>query len=199
MRLPNVGKRVFTVALATVVTASSFAVAPQVSKKADAASSVSAYICFASKKYNGVLSNHDDKTRSKGVMNGNKKTSIKGIKIKNAKIKKGKFKVTVSVSGSKLKTFAKDKGWNSIYVDTNLSGKNRSKFKVTSATLKMDGKTVKKIKNPTITPDPGVTKGSTQVMIVNTWNSYSQKKYKAGSCKKMPKKSMSITISGKLK
>lgn len=196
MRLSNVAKRVFSVALAATVAASSIVAVPQVSKKADAASSATAYLCFASKGYNGVLSNHNVSDRSKGVMNGNKKASISGIKLSNATIKKGKFTVTVSASGAKLKSFAKDKGWNSIYVDTSLAGKDKKKLKVTSATLKIDGKTVKK---PTLTPDPGAKQDFTQVMVVNTWNKYSQKKYKAASCKKMPKKSISVTISGTLK
>lgn len=199
MRLSNVAKRVFSVALAATVAASSIVAVPQVSKKADAASSATAYLCFASKGYNGVLSNHNVSDRSKGVMNGNKKTSISGIKLSNATIKKGKFTVTVSASGAKLKSFAKDKGWNSIYVDTSLAGKDKKKLKVTSATLKIDGKTVKTVKNPTLTPDPGAKQDFTQVMVVNTWNKYSEKKYKAASCKKMPKKSISVTISGTLK
>ena len=177
MRLSNVAKRVFSVALAATVAASSIVAVPQVSKKADAASRATAYLCFASKSYNGVLSNHDDSNRSKGVMNGNKKASIKGIKVSNATIKKGSFTVTVTASGAKLKSFAKDGGWNSIYVDTSLAGKDKKKLKVTSATLKIDGSTVKTIKNPTLTPDPGVKTGNTQVMVVNTWNKYSQKKY----------------------
>ena len=118
-------------------------------------------------------------------MNGNKKASIKGIKVSNATIKKGSFTVTVTASGAKLKSFAKDGGWNSIYVDTSLAGKDKKQLKVTSATLKIDGSTVKTIKNPTLTPDPGVKTGNTQVMVVNTWNKCSQKKYKAASCKKM--------------
>ena len=199
MRLSNVAKRVFSVALAATVAASSIVAVPQVSKKADAASSATAYLCFASKGYNGVLSNHNVSDRSKGVMNGNKKASISGIKLSNATIKKGKFTVTVSASGAKLKSFAKDKGWNRIYVDTRLAGKDKKKLKVTSATLKIDGKTVKTVKNPTLTPDPGAKQDFTQVMVVNTWNKYSEKKYKAASCKKMPKKSISVTISGTLK
>lgn len=184
MRLSNVAKRVFSVALAATVAASSIVAVPQVSKKADAASSATAYLCFASKSYNGVLSDHHVSDRSKGVMNGNKKASISGIKVSNATIKKGKFTVTVSASGAKLKSFAKDKGWNTIYVDTSLAGKDKKKLKVTSATLKVDGKTVKTIKNPTITPDPGSNQSYTQVMVVNTWNKYSEKKYKAASARK---------------
>jgi hypothetical protein len=199
MRFTKTAKKVLSMALAAAVTASSVLAVPQFTKKADAASSVGAYLCFSSKSYNGVLSNHDDSNRSKGVMNGNKKTSISGVKVSNATIKKGKFSVTVSVSGSKLKSFKSDGGWNAIYVDTSLAGSKKSKLKVTSATLTIDGKTVKTIKNPTITPDPGSTAGYTQVMIVNTWNKYSEKKYKAASCTKMPTKSISVTISGTLK
>ena len=199
MRLSNVAKRVFSVALAATVAASSIVAVPQVSKKADAASSATAYLCFASKGYNGVLSNHNVSDRSKGVMNGNKKASISGIKLSNATIKKGKFTVTVSASGAKLKSFAKDKGWNSIYVDTSLAGKDKKKLKVTSATLKIDGKTVKTIKKPTLTPDPGKKDKFTQIMVVNTWNSNANKKCAATSIKKMPKKSISVTISGTLK
>lgn len=199
MRLTQTAKKILSFALAAAVTASSVAAVPQFTKKADAASSATAYLCFASKGYNGVLSNHNDANRSKGVMNGNKKASIGGIKVANATIKKGKFTVTVSATGSKLKTFSKDGGWNTIYVDTSLAGSQKKKLKVTSATLKIDGKTVKTIKNPALTPDPGKTDKFTQVMVVNTWNTNAQKKYSASSCKKMPKKSISVTISGTLK
>lgn len=199
MRFTQTAKKILSFALAAAVTASSVAAVPQFTKKADAASSVTAYLCFASKGYNGALTNHDDANRSKGVMNGNQKTSIGGIKVTNATIKKGKFTVTVSATGSKLKTFAKDGGWNSIFVDTSLAGSQKSKLKVTSAILKIDGKTIKTIKNPVLTPDPGKSQSFTQVMVVNTWNSYAQKKYSASSCKAMPKKSISVTISGTLK
>lgn len=192
----RITKKVLAVALAAATVVSSLAVPTQ---KTDAASKVNAYLCFMSKSYNGVRSNHDDKNFSKGVMNGNTEKSIKGIKIKNATIKKGKFTVTVSVTGKNLSKFKKDKGWNTIYVDTSLAGTKKSSLKVTSAVLKMDGKVVKKIKNPTLTPDPGKKQSFTQVMICNSWNSNAEKKCKAASIKKMPTKSMEVTISGKLK
>lgn len=199
MRVTKTAKRVLSLALAAAVTASTVVAVPQFTKKADAASSVTAYLCFASKSYNGVLSNHNDSDRSKGVMNGNKKASISGVKVTNATIKKGKFTVTVSATGSNLKKFKSDKGWNSIYVDTSLAGSKKKTLKVTSATLKIDGKTVKTIKNPTVTPDPGKSDKYTQIMVLNTWNSYAQKKYSASKCTKMPTKSISVTLSGTLK
>jgi hypothetical protein len=199
MRFTKTAKKVLSVVMAAAVTATTVLAVPQFTQKADAASSVTAYLCFSSKSYNGVLSNHNDTNRSKGVMNGNKTSSLSGVKVTNATIKKGKFSVTVSASGSKLKSFSSDGGWNAIYVDTSLAGSSKKKLKVTSATLTIDGKTVKTIKNPALTPDPGKTDNFTQVMIVNTWNNYAEKKYKAASCTKMPKKSISVTISGTLK
>ena len=160
----------------------------------------SAYLCFASKSFNGVAANHNDANRAKGVFNGAKgNKKIAGIKVKNATFKKGKFKFTVSVSGKNLKKFAKDKGWNSIYVDTSLAGAKKKKLSVSKVTLKMDGKTVKTIKKPTLTPDPGKKDKFTQIMVVNTWNSNANKKCAATSIKKMPKKSMTVTVTGKLK
>ena len=185
--------------MAAAVAATTVAV-PVVSQKADAASKYSAYLCFASKSYNGVAANHNDANRAKGVFNGAKgNKKIAGIKVKNATFKKGKFKFTVSVSGKKLKKFAKDKGWNSIYVDTSLAGAKKKKLSVSKVTLKMDGKTVKTIKKPALTPDPGKKDKFTQIMVVNTWNSNANKKCAATSIKKMPKKSMTVTVTGKLK
>lgn len=173
---------------------------PVVSQKADAASKYSAYLCFASKSYNGVAANHNDANRAKGVFNGAKgNKKIAGVKVKNATFKKGKFKFTVSVSGKNLKKFAKDKGWNSIYVDTSLAGAKKKKLSVSKVTLKMDGKTVKTINETALTPDPGKKDKFTQIMVVNTWNSNANKKCAATSIKKMPKKSMTVTVTGKLK
>ena len=199
MRLTKVTKRVVSLSMAAAVAATTVAV-PVVSQKADAASKYSAYLCFASKSYNGVAANHNDANRAKGVFNGAKgNKKIAGIKVKNATFKKGKFKFTVSVSGKKLKKFAKDKGWNSIYVDTSLAGAKKKKLSVSKVTLKMDGKTVKTIKKPALTPDPGKKDKFTQIMVVNTWNSNANKKCAATSIKKMPKKSMTVTVTGKLK
>ena len=199
MRFAKVPKRVLSLSMAAAVAATTVAV-PVVSQKADAASKYSAYLCFASKSFNGVAANHNDANRAKGVFNGAKgNKKIAGIKVKNATFKKGKFKFTVSVSGKNLKKFAKDKGWNSIYVDTSLAGAKKKKLSVSKVTLKMDGKTVKTIKKPTLTPDPGKKDKFTQIMVVNTWNSNANKKCAATSIKKMPKKSMTVTVTGKLK
>ena len=189
MRFAKVPKRVLSLSMAAAVAATTVAV-PVISQKADAASKYSAYLCFASKSFNGVAANHNDANRAK---------KIAGIKVKNATFKKGKFKFTVSVSGKNLKKFAKDKGWNSIYVDTSLAGAKKKKLSVSKVTLKMDGKTVKTIKKPTLTPDPGKKDKFTQIMVVNTWNSNANKKCAATSIKKMPKKSMTVTVTGKLK
>ena len=193
MRFTKATKRVLSLSMAAAVAATTVAV-PVVSQKADAASKYSAYLCFASKSYNGVAANHNDANRAKGVFNGAKgNKKIAGVKVKNATFKKGKFKFTVSVSGKNLKKFAKDKGWNSIYVDTSLAGAKKKKLSVSKVTLKMDGKTVKTIKKPALTPDPGKKDKFTQIMVVNTW------KCAATSIKKMPKKSMTVTVTGKLK
>ena len=176
MRFAKVPKRVLSLSMAAAVAATTVAV-PVISQKADAASKYSAYLCFASKSFNGVAANHNDANRAKGVFNGAKgNKKIAGIKVKNATFKKGKFKFTVSVSGKNLKKFAKDKGWNSIYVDTSLAGAKKKKLSVSKVTLKMDGKTVKTIKKPTLTPDPGKKDKFTQIMVVNTWNSNANKK-----------------------
>lgn len=194
----NVTKRMLSMAVATAVAASAVVV-PAAPQKADAASSYTAYLCFMSKSYNGVRSNHNDSDYNKGVMNGNTKKSLSGVKCTNATFKKGNVNFTVSVTGSKLKSFKKDKGWNTIYVDTSLPGKSKSKLKITKLVLKIDGKTVKTISNPTLTPDPGASDDFTQIMCVNSWNNYSEKKCKASSITKMPTKSISVTVTGKLK
>lgn len=198
MRFQKLTKRVLSLAVAGVVAAVAV-VAPVSTQKADAASKYSAYLCFASKGYNGVAANHETSDRKLGVFNGNKQKKIAGIKVKNATFKKGKVNFTVSVSGKNLKKFASDKGWNSLYVDTSLPGTKKSKLSISKIVVKMDGKTVKTIKKPALTPDPGKTNGYTQIMALNTWNKYANKKWKASSVTKMPKKSLSITVTGKMK
>ncbi|MDO4166176.1 MAG: hypothetical protein Q4D32_02095 [Eubacteriales bacterium] len=198
MEFKKLSKKALSLAIAVAVAATTIVV-PATSQKAEAAKKYSAYLCFASKGYNGVLVNHNESDRSKGVMNGNKKTSLKGVKVKNATFKKGKFTFTVSVTGKNLKKFKADKGWNSLYVDTSLPGSSKAKLKVTKAVVKFDGKTVKTIKNPALTPDPGKTQDYTQIMCLNTWNKYANAKWSASSVTKMPKKSISVTITGKLK
>lgn len=83
---------------------------------------------------------------------------------------------------------------DTLYVDTSIPGTMKSKVKVTKAVVKFDGKTVKTIKNPTITPDPGKTQDFTQIMAINCWNTYAQKKWKAESVTKMPKNSVSVSF-----
>ena len=85
-------------------------------------------------------------------------------------------------------------------MDTNLKGTEKKKFKVSSAVLKIDGKKVKTISNPYLTPDTGKEKSeNTQIMIVNSWNPNAQKKYSASALTKVPAKSMSVTVTGTLK
>ncbi len=197
MKLTRLTKSVLSLTVATTVAAASIAV-PVAPKKAEAASTYKAYLCFMSKSYNGVANNHD--ADRNGVQNGNDKKKISGISVKDASFKKGKVNFTVSATGKNLKKFAKDKGWNVIYVDTNLPGTQKKKLSVSKVTLKMDGKTVKTISKPYLTPDAGKeAKENTQVMVVNMWNPNAEKKCKAASIKTMPKKSISITVTGKLK
>lgn len=199
MRFAKVPKRVLSLSMAAAVAATTVAV-PVVYRRQMQQASIPHIFASASKSFNGVAANHNDANRAKGVFNGAKgNKKIAGIKVKNATFKKGKFKFTVSVSGKNLKKFAKDKGWNSIYVDTSLAGAKKKKLSVSKVTLKMDGKTVKTIKKPTLTPDPGKKDKFTQIMVVNTWNSNANKKCAATSIKKMPKKSMTVTVTGKLK
>lgn len=194
MKFNKTTKKVLSLSLAAAVTAGSV-VAPGMGKKTDAAASYKAYLCFMSKSYKGCLNQGSD--RSKKVHNNGK--SYSGITIKDATFKKGNFTFTVSVTGKNLAKFKSDKGWNTIYVDTNLPGTSKSKFSVSKAVLKMDGKVVKTIKNPVVTPEKGKKQDTTQPQIVNCWNTACEKKCKAASITKMPTKSMSVTITGKLK
>lgn len=198
MKFSKTTKKVCSVAMAAAVAASSIAV-PAVEKKADAASKYNAYLCFSTKSYLGVRANHNDANFKLGVFNGNKKTKLSGVSCKNATFKKGKFTFTVSVSGSGLKTLKGEKGFNALYVDTSLPGKQKKKLSVSKLTITIDGKTVKTIKNPALTPDPGKSDSFTQIMCVNSWNTYAEKKCKASSITKAPTKSISVTVTGKLK
>ena len=84
-----------------------------------------------------------------------------------------------------------DASWAILTTDT--------KPKEAAVEVEIDGKTVKTIKKPTLTLDPGKKDKFTQIMVVNTWNSNANKKCAATSIKKMPKKSMTVTVTGKLK
>ena len=87
--------------MTAAVTASSVAVAPA-PKKAEAAGSYKAYLCFMTTGYKGVRSNHDVPDFKLGVHNGNSKKTISGVKCKDATFKKGKVSFTVSVTGKAL-------------------------------------------------------------------------------------------------
>lgn len=198
MKFSKAAKRVMSIALATAVVTGSVAVAPA-PQKAEAASKYTAYLCFATKKWNH-RNNHDDSGFSTKVLTEKNKTNAKAksAKFKNATVKKAKKSktYTVSLTGLKKGAISSDGGWNSLYVDTTIPGSMKSKFKVTKAVVKVDGKKVKTIKNPVITPDPGASDKYCQIQIINTWNSYANKKTNATSIK-MPKKSISVSFTVK--
>jgi len=158
MKFSKTTKRVLSLAMTAAVATGSVAVAPA-PKQADAAGSYKAYLCFASKNFSAVRSNHNDKSAvTKGVYDGTEKKAIKGIKCSDATFKKGNVSFTVSVSGKalgKALKAGKDKDFNTIYVDTNLPGTSKKKFTVSKAVLKIDGKDVKTISKPYLTPDAG--------------------------------------------
>lgn len=193
MRFSKLTKRVLSLAMAVAVVASSVAVAPA-PKEAEAAS-YKAYLCLATKKYN-YRTNHNDTAKFKSYLMTEKDEKIAGTKFKDVTLKKSKKAVTytVSLTGLKSTTIAKDGGWNTLYIDTSIPGTQKSKIKVTKAVVKFDGKTVKTIKNPTVTPDPGASADFTQIMLLNTWNTYSEKKWSAAKVTKMPKKSITVSF-----
>lgn len=191
MEFKKLSKKVVSLAVAVAVVASSVVV-PTAAKKAEAATSYKAYLCLQTKTYN-YRNEHNDSKFANCVSNQSGK-KLAG-KFKDASFKKGKFTFTVSATGLKKK-IAKDGGWNTLYIDTTLPGSQKSKLKVTKIVVKIDGKTAKTIKNPVLTPDPGKTADFTQIMAINNYNTNAKKKC---SSMKMPKSSISITVSGKLK
>lgn len=188
MRFSKTSKKVLSVALTAVVAVGALAVpAP---KKADAAS-YKAALCMQTTNYycRDVLSN---KNTCKGIK---LKTGAKiaGTSATDKTFKKGKFNFTVSLSG-----FNKAKGakaFNFVSVNTTLPGKNKSKLKNVKLVVKVDGKTVKTIKNPAMEPQKG-TNGYVSFLVMNAWNSEAKKKC---TSVKMPKKTMSVTVTGQLK
>lgn len=129
-----------------------------------------------------------------------KNEKIDGAKFKDVTVKKSKKAATYTVSLTGLKnSIAEDGGWNTIYVDTSIPGTMRNKIKVSKIVVKFDGKAVKTIKNPTITPDPGKKADFTQIMALNCWNTFAQKKWKAESVTKMPKDSITVSFTMKFK
>ncbi len=191
MEFKKLSKKVVSLALAVAVVASSVVV-PGTAKKAEAAKSYKAYLCLQTKKYNYRNEHNDEKFANCVSDQSGKKLAGK---FTDASFKKGKFTFTVSATGLKKK-IAKDGGWNTLYIDTTLPGSQKSKLKVTKIVVKVDGKAVKTIKNPVLTPDPGKTASFTQIMAINNYNKNAMKKC---SNLKMPKNSISITVSGKLK
>ncbi|MCR5202437.1 MAG: hypothetical protein K6D02_05025 [Lachnospiraceae bacterium] len=190
-------KKAMSVALAATLVLTAGIVAPKATKKAEAAKTYTAYLCLQTKKYN-FRNNHDDAKFANYLKSKTNKKLGKG-KFTNAKFKKGKVKFTVSLKGLKAGNISNDGGFNTLYIDTTLPGKKKSKLKITKAIVKMDGKKVATIKKPVLTPDPGKSDKWTQVMVINDYNKYAKAKYPASKLKKMPKKSLTVTIVGKLK
>lgn len=188
MRFSKTSKKVLSVAMSAAVIAGAVVVpAPQ---KADAAS-YKAALCMQTNNYycRDVLSN---KNTCKGIkLKTGKK--ISGTSATDKTFKKGKFSFTVSLKGfNKAK---KAKSFNFVSVNTTLPGSKKSKLKNVKMVIKVDGKTVKTIKNPAMEPQKG-TAGKVSFLAMNKWNTQANKKCKSI---KMPKKTMSITVSGKLK
>lgn len=197
MKLTKVTKRVISLAMAVAVVASSIAVAPA-PKKAEAAS-YKAYLCLATKKFN-YRTNHNDTAKFQNYLLTEKDEKIDGTKFTDVTVKKSKKEATYTVKLTGLKNaIAEDGGWNTLYVDTSIPGTMRDKIKVSKLVVKFDGKAVKTIKNPTITPDPGKNADFTQIMALNIWNSFAQKKWKAESVTKMPKSSITVSFTIKFK
>lgn len=196
MKFSKTTKKVLSLSMAAAVVAGSVAV-PVNTEKADA-KSYTAYMCLATKKWT-FRNNHNDKKFSAKLQNTtNKKlvtSKMKKAKFSNAKIKLSKKATTftVKLTGLKKGVMSKDGGFNTLYVDTTIPGTMKNKVKATKLVLNIDGKK-KTIKNPVVTPDKANKKDFVQFQAINTWNS----KVKKFSYK-MPKKSITITVTCKLK
>ena len=189
MRFSKTSQKVFSIAMAAVVVAG--AVAVPAPKKADAAAKYKAALFMQTDNYY----NRDTLTNSNTCKGIKLKTGaqIAGTKATDKTFKKGKFNFTVSLTG--FKKVKKAKKFNYLGVSTTLPGVNKKKLSGVKMVIKVDGKTVKTIKNPAMEPQKG-TSGNVNFLAVNKDNSQAQKKCKSI---KMPKKSVSITVSGKLK
>ncbi len=189
MRFSKTSQKAFSIAMAAVVVAG--AVTVPAPKKADAATYKAALFMQTNNFYNrDTLTN---KNTCKGIK---LKTGamIKGTKATDKTFKsKGKFSFTVSLNG--FKKVKKAKSFNYLGVCTTMPGKMKKKVKSVKMVIKVDGKTVKTIKNPAMEPEKG-TAGTVNFLAVNKSNSQAQKKCKSI---KMAKKSISITVSGKIK
>ncbi len=184
----RITKKLAAVALSAVVALSAIVVpAPQ---KAEAAS-YKAALCMQTNNFY----NRDNIALANTCTGIKLKTGkkISGTSVKDATFKKGKLNFTVTLKGfNKVK---KAKSFNFVGVYTTLPGKNKSKMKNIKLVVKVDGKTVKTIKNPAMEPQTG-TSGNVNLLAVNNYNSEAKKKCKSV---KMPKKTMSITVTGTLK
>ncbi|MCR5623837.1 MAG: hypothetical protein K6G11_01180 [Lachnospiraceae bacterium] len=159
---------------------------PNATKKAEAASYQSCLVFQTSSYYcrDGLdSSNH-------GSVIKQKTTEISGTSCKDATIAQSKKKktYTVSVSGINKCKFSATEIFNLLYVDTNIPISMAKKVKITNLIIKFDGKQVKKISKPYITPEEG--SSTVQAVAINSYND--DVKWSVAS-KKMPKKNISIT------
>lgn len=182
-------KKVFAAALAGVLAVSGLTAAP--AEKADAAS-YKGYLAFQTDSNYYYRDNHDGSKFASYVKNGNSNDKkVSGTKFSDTSFSKtGTY--TVSVSGLNKMKLSKGEKFSTLYVDTNIPQAKVKKFKFTKATVKFDGKTVKTIKNPYITPKSG--SKCLQVVALNKYNG----SVKAWSYS-MPKKSISISYTVKFK
>ncbi len=198
MKFTKTTKRVLSLSMATAVAAASF-VAPAATKKADAASSYKAYLCFSTAKWTFRNNHNDSKFANKlqNTTNPSLMTSAaKKAKFTDVTMKKSKKAATytVKLTGLKKNVIGNDKSFNAIWVDTTIPGKMKSKITVTNVKFIIDGKTVKTYKKGVLTPDPGKNEAFTQIQAVNQWNS------RVGKVSyKMPKKSVAIQYTIKFK
>ena len=136
MYFSKFAKKVLAVAVAVAVTASSVVATPS-TKKADAAS-YKAYLCLQTAKFT-FRNQHDDAKFSNKLQNTTNKLSKNSVKFKDTTMKKGKKTYTVQLTGLN-KCIAKDKTFNTLYVDTNIKGKDKKKVTVTNVKVFFDGR-----------------------------------------------------------
>lgn len=188
MRFSKTSQKVFSIAMAAVVVAG--AVAVPAPKKADAASYKAGLYMQTNNYYNRDTYSNTNTCSGIKLKTGKQ---IAGTKATDKSFKKGKFNFTVSLSGFKKVKSAKT--FNYLGVCTKLPGTSKKKLSGVKLVVKVDGKKVKTIKNPAMEPQKG-TSGYVNFLVVNKDNSQAKKKC---SSIKMPKKSISITVTGKLK
>jgi hypothetical protein len=189
MRFSKTSQKVFSIAMAAVVVAG--AVTVPAPKKADAASYRAALYMQTNNYYNRDTLTNRNTCKGIKLKTG---AQIKGTSASDKSFKsKGKFSFTVSLKG--FKKVKKAKKFNYLGVSTTMPGKMKKKVKNVKMVIKVDGRTVKTIKNPAMEPQKG-TAGTVNFLAVNKDNPQAQKKCKSI---KMAKKTISITVSGKIK